>query len=356
MKDKIDKLLFCVRMLNLSKWFTNADTDDYRKRILSRSIFLYLDAFFIFAAQIKNTFNSRDLNTKSIHKKLNAIKHEYDNYHKIIRDKLGAHRQDLDIFQVYEYWNEIDLITLNYYITEVQDIYNLIHALNTIDIPAYSDFSIVSSTIIPNSDYGFVVSIDTLAPTRSNYIWRFQKNIDDKFNTRILQINSIIDSILYLKEMYPSDDLGIDLKRLVKSILIIDVINLLDNIFTNEQSQEHQTDSFYKIAQRINHNGYTVIIRYDKERNLEKEVMIRHVRNKICAHIDDKEPLKNLLKMLDFLPIDDICNLSNFLIKAYIESCSKDIRTQTMLLINTPLDSSVVGLKIKNTEFQKPFD
>jgi hypothetical protein len=99
MDEITKKTLYCVQMINLIKWFSNAGADVYKKRIISRSIFVYLDAFFNFAPQIKNSLESKDVNVKTIHEKIGKIRDEYEKYHSKIRDKLAAHRQDLPIIE-----------------------------------------------------------------------------------------------------------------------------------------------------------------------------------------------------------------------------------------------------------------
>ncbi len=64
MEELANKLLYSIRMINLIKWFSDVGYDDYRKRVISRSVFVYLDAFFNFAPQIKNTLEKRDVNVR----------------------------------------------------------------------------------------------------------------------------------------------------------------------------------------------------------------------------------------------------------------------------------------------------
>ena len=45
MEEVIKKLLYCIRMMNLIKQFSSIGNSDYKKRIISRYIFVYIDSF-----------------------------------------------------------------------------------------------------------------------------------------------------------------------------------------------------------------------------------------------------------------------------------------------------------------------
>lgn len=355
MNNIIEKLLYCVKMINLIKWLSNAGNTDYQKRIISRSIFVYLDAFFEFAPQVKNSLEKRDINVKATHEKIATIRTEYENYYATIRDKLAAHRQDLTILETFEIWNEIDLTTLDYFISEALDIYNLLHALKREEVPAYVDFPIITNIISPvsaNVIHTPVISSDSLALTRPNTISFLPINSIQK---RGSQINSIIDTLLYLFKLYPTEDLEVDLIRVVKSMIILDVINLLDNIYPfMPNDPRHKIESFLEISQLANLSGYNLLYQSHEARNQTLEEKIREVRNKICAHIDTVETLDNTLQLLDEVMINELIELFTETSNSFYSSCKLDIRTQILNINGEKLSSEVIS--VSNSGFIKDFE
>ncbi len=342
-------------MINLIKWLSNAGNTDHKKRIISRSIFVYLDAFFEFAPQVKNSLEKKDVNVKAIHEKIGIIRTEYENYYATIRDKLAAHRQDLSIVETFEIWNEIDITTLDYFITEVLDIYNLLHALKRDEVPAYMNFPITNRTITPISDNVLqtpTVSSDSLALTRPNTVSFLPLNPIQK---RGSQINSIIDTVMYLFKLYPNEDLGIDLMRLVKSMISVDTINLLDNLYPFTPSDpNHKIESFLEISQKAKLDGYHLLAQSHSARNQILETKIREIRNKICAHVDTVEMLDDTLKMLDELPLSELIELFIETRNSFYSSCKADIRTSILIINDEKLSSDVIS--VSNSGFIKDFD
>jgi hypothetical protein len=356
MEEVAKKLLYCVRMMNLIKWFSQAGSNDYRKRIISRSIFVYLDAFFNFAPQLKNTLEKKNINVKTIHEKISKIRDEYDSYHARIRDKLAAHRQDLPILELFEVWNEIDTTTLDYFISESLDIYNLLHALKREEIEPYSDFPITFLTIKPASvnipAAPVTLTSDNLALTRPNTVSFIPIN---DFQVRGSQINSIIEIIYYLGTMYPEDTQGKDFERLVKSILIVDVINLIDNIYPHTPTDvRYKIESFLEILQKHRLGGQAILEKLSIKRDVSLEGKIRGVRNKICAHVDDSDDLSHLFDLLDTLPIDDLNKVFIPAVDAFYKACNADFRTRLLLMNNMASGSDVIGTA--DTGFVEEFE
>ncbi len=355
MEELIKKTLYCVRMMNLVKRLSNVATNDYKKRIISRSIFVYLDAFFNFAPQIKNSLDKKDVNVKSINEKISKIRDEYEDYYSKIRDKLTAHRQDLPILETFEVWNDIDVTTLDYFITEVLDIYNLLHGLKRNEITSYSDFTIASVELKPStSNIPTTPSIasDNLALTRPNTISLVAIN---QIQYRGTQINSIIDTIYYLASILPDEAQSKDLERLIKSMLIVDLINLLDNLYPyNPSDGSHKIESFYEISNNENLKGYQILVQSYTTRNIALEERIRTIRNKICAHIDTTESLETLLDYLDKFTIDEFNLLFVPLRTAFKKSCQADVRTKMLLMNNIKFGDNVIA--VEDTGLIKDFE
>jgi hypothetical protein len=365
MEEIIKKLLYCIRMMNLIKQFSSIGNSDYEKRIISRYIFVYFDSFLVLAPILKNNINKglksknkskfTDSNIIEVEKKISEITIEYNSFYSILRDKVSAHRKDLSIIELCEVWNEIDVTALDYYISEALDIYNLLHSLEVNEIPKYIDFHSISKNISnfpDNINYKF--SSDNLALTRTNTIALIPSNDLQK---RVSQINSIIDTIQYIDSLYMKVCHNLDLERLIKSMLIMDILNLLENIYPHSPKKpEYKIDSLFEILKKSNGKSFKILTDFETKRNYELEKKITNVRNIICAHIDkDKNTLEECLGLLDTITLEELNQIYSQTFNAFEKSCEEDIILKRFLNIEQQILDNNNIVDIQNTLLIKDF-
>ncbi|MFM9264926.1 hypothetical protein [Tychonema sp. BBK16] len=344
MKELAEKVLYCVQMMRLIRWLTDFINDDYEKRVLARHILVYVDAFLKLAPVLKNQIKASGVKVNTVHEPLNCLRKDYA-FYATIRNKLSAHRQDLPLVDRIEAWKEIDHVTVNTFINDASQIYNLLNSLNFI-VPAF-----IESNDVGNSDLkfklenlakqegssGVELAMDNLAFSRPNTV---QKICTSEIEKRGSQVVSILDTIKVLRRLYPTLTLGKDTERLGKAMLIIDTINLIDNLYTKIYTDaKYKVNSFLEISQQHGHRSYQILKDAYEQRDINAEDGLRKVRNKIAAHVDNNpsQNLKDLLALLDFTTIEHLLQVFLPAQDAFMKCCQQHDKNLSFLCHGTPL-------------------
>jgi hypothetical protein len=302
---------------------------------------------------VKNTFNKSDPNVKAAAGKIASNRQEYEQTYASIRDKLGAHWQHLPMADLFGIWNDIDLTTVGYFVTESQDIYNLLHALDSTSIPVLNEIEVTIPPTHPREKQREInIAADSLALTRQNTISSLPTN---KIQIAGKRIVSIFDSYEIVSGLH-HPTLGNDVLRTTKAMMILDLISVVDNLYPYTASDpKHQQDSFLEILQRSNIPHQILIDA--RPRGQEISDRLRTVRNTICAHIENSttEPLNNLLTSLDQIDSDLLDQDFQFLSDVFEMLCRSDVRLEPLTLHKiTITGEGIIGTE--DTGLSKDFD
>ena len=80
MKKLAEKVLYCLQMMQLSRWLTTLIEDDYKKRVIARTVFVYLDAFLKLAPRLKNKIGKLGTNVDAVHEQLNQLTNDFESF------------------------------------------------------------------------------------------------------------------------------------------------------------------------------------------------------------------------------------------------------------------------------------
>ena len=360
MKELAEKILYCLQMMNLIDWLTHFVSDDHNKRILARHILVYLDSFLELAPQLNNKIKSQGYNVVSVKHKLNQLRQDYEKLYSEIRDKLAVHRQDLPFLQRIEAWNEIDNTTVKSFINDALNIYNELNNLSHVFSP-FTGFRSKQNCRLKNklktlnakNSNTPKISSDNLGNTRNNICCVIPCN---KMQQRCSQITSVLNTINFSQAIYPTLSLDKHTKRLGKAMIILDVFNLIDNLYPfNHSNPEYNIKSLLEICQTENLDKCLILQNSYNNRDTNTEDEFRQVRNKTAAHVDSKEILNNLLALLDSKDIQHLINkVFNPAYNAFQDWCQSDIATKVFLVDLNPEIKNV--LEIEDLGGHKPYD
>jgi hypothetical protein len=154
------------------------------------------------------------------------------------------------------------------------------------------------------------------------------------------QIVSVLDTLEILCGLYQTLTLGKDTERLGKAMLIVDLINLIDNLYPyTPTGSKHKIKSFLEISLDQGHRGYQTLKDAYDQRDTDAESKLREVRNRIAAHVDDNpsRSLEDLLALLDSTPLELMGKVFWSARNAFIKCCQEDTRTLSLLCHRQPL-------------------
>ena len=114
--EELRRLDVCFQFMDAAYLFCDEDVNDHCKRTVLRFIFIQLDNILKISRRAKNKLLNERLITKSdgeqIKNIIDVLSKSYDHAYDIIRDKIGAHSQPLDLISLLNWWNAIDQTTI----------------------------------------------------------------------------------------------------------------------------------------------------------------------------------------------------------------------------------------------------
>lgn len=345
-------------MMRLQYWTIGHIENDYVKRIFGRFLFTYLDSFTKLAPQLKNQIKQMGTNVSSIHERLKKLLDDYESDYAIIRDKLSAHRQILSLPETIECWNDIDLISVGYFIDECVEIYHELRILNP-TLPTYNDSADYQNTSLaeslkelPIENFKVTLSSDVLALTREKTVGLIPNG---EFQHKGSQIASIIDMLrIEYGILNTTNPANKDFDRILKSLIIVDTISLIDNLYpTTTANIVHQEKSFLELGEEVNQIGIKILADAHASLDTSRINRVRQIRNKISAHIDASTNITDLLNQLDQLDFIDIDKISVNQSKLFCSCCEKDVRSKLFLINNMELKDVIA---VEDTGAVKKFN
>lgn len=189
-----------------------------------------------------------------------------------------------------------------------------------------------------------MVASDNLAMIRENTVCSISLNDLQK---RGSQVVSIVQTLKFLYTLYSDFAIGQDTQRLIKSMIILDSINLINNLYPTKNQNKNKILSFLTICRQCNIQGYIILENAHKQRNFAEEQKLWEVRKKIAAHVDSVRNLDNLLCILDQVDINELQKVFISASEAFDSCCRSDLRTLTFSLEPSPV-AGVKSLSTKN--------
>lgn len=353
----IDKLNWIYRVIDTAYLFRNEDVNDFSKRVILRIIFVQVVNLLKIIGNIKNNLYREGLinqiERKQLEENIKILKKSYENSFDIVRDKLTAHGQPVDLIELVDWWQAIDYTTIEiiYHDSKtVQSDLKEIKDVKLLTIPDYFPIKIPSTSILSKSNNKAKMSADRLGLAKSNTIALIACHETQEKAQLIVSVISFLENNFELTRLLNNPE-GI-FKTILFDIgwmlVIIDLISLIDNMF-EETAHDKSLLAYWKNDM----DGYEYLISVNKQRNHEFETSIRAIRNTFCAHIDSKKSIKDLYSNFYSLDLSQIATYTVFLINGFYTACRKDVRTGTFLMNNMDIGGYE---DIKISSRTKPFD
>jgi hypothetical protein len=204
-----------------------------------------------------------------------------------------------------EAWNEVDLVSTSILTDDARNIYDLM-AEGNLDVPAYRELTGVNDQTIADSirasvsgtKPGVRFGADDLAITQPQTVTLIP--VDD-IQRKVMQVLGIIDGLKHSNLLHGLLAGAIELRRIARSLLVLDTINLTDNVLAEATGGSAPADSLIALAKVKMPGESKVLEQAAASRDRVAEGRIRELRNKIAAHVDAQDDLGDLLTRLDTL-------------------------------------------------------
>lgn len=320
--DQLD-LLFQLKTSNLS---------DFNKRAVLRFYFIGIDNFLKLIGWIKNeTRRNRKLSAaevKELERLISVLRTSYEAAYDLIRDKLTAHQQELDLVETITWWNEIDSDTIGIFQSDVLEIRSLL-------VKAYPPLAIGIDPLLldwsdehPSTNFSRVqMNVTRLSMAIPNAVSLLPGVGSQQKAAMVSAALRFIRSDFYFtlkgqnwtsKQQYLLFEIG-------WLLVIIDITSILDCIYDNAKEL-----SLLTLWTQERMEGASVLARFSRDHSLE--VKMREVRNKFAAHLDSALTLDACRKLLIDLDLQQIYEYCTALANAFLDGCHSDIRTRLFLV------------------------
>lgn len=301
----MDKIQYCLKEILLIKNLLEINNSGFYKRLLSRVIAIRIPDFIKFSFAYNKSLPPNYSNKQKIKNELNGLDSIYKEFMKTQRDKLGAHFQDLDLFERIELWLKIDFETIIFFINCTLEIYEFFSSsseyknIRLLFQPISQQQQLIKKISEKNNQLDIenntYASSDILGMSRFN---TSQAIFGSEMNNKSSILKSIEIILNYDLEMMIIASENKELSNVFKEMFINDVINYYDNLITRvvKPGALQEMDGFDKFVNDNNYPEANKIIN-DFKINFKDEYInnLRNFRNKLCSHIDDKKDINNLL-------------------------------------------------------------
>ena len=378
------KIYFCISQIKITQNLLSIIESDFFARVISRKIIIRIPDFINLTRRYNNSNITDNVLKQNLKEKLNNLSDEFDNKLKLQRHKLSAHFQDLEFSQRVDSWSTISKNEIDDFYTKVIEIYNLLENQNDYKEVLESNFELSEQEIINIQNAVNKKDIES-TPHFSNDILSITRN-----NTgAIIPCHPIQDKILSLNSIHLMVDFEIYLykkletgayKKLIKTILINDIVSFIDNLITKENSQyigldniiDLQLHPWNKFSYTIDKPNTFYLIKqskYDFKPDNEIQVAqnilnaflltfklnsiakIRDIRNKLGSHIDTNDSIEDIIILLNDLNTEHLIKIYSSFYHLFLKICNSVGYLKMLIMSPTKMH----GISAMSTQPEKMF-
>lgn len=328
----LEKYGHIMRVIDTLYLALNERFSDHAKRVLLRYLFIQIDNLEKLASRLKNQLVAAGyLNSKQRDDVEAAISHLLKSYTKsldVVRDKIAAHAQHIDLASFLMLWNTVDatLIELLYQdLKALEDSFRISNKL--IHEPVGADFAPLSGVAgtrwapptspILAMDRSGLTRADSVAIVPMHVVQETTQLAVTTVDALLLdfELTAIVDNpaTVYNKYLF---DIG-------WWMAITDTCALIDTLFT----ETTYAQSLIEVWRDNDIKGVDVLNQLATMRHHSFENQVRLVRNRLAAHIDAVQPLAQLNAEYESINLLMLHSYSHVLLQTFQQACARDVRT-----------------------------
>lgn len=347
----IEQIHMCLNEIWMIKQLIDLKiSDDFCSRLLSIYATIRIDDITkIWSHQIPKEVMERHLTDN--------VKEQYNQELRLVRDKLGAHYQNLgdsdnlfDIVNLFKSINYANIICLIETIFSVESTIEQNH-INPHGFQRIEDLNLVrkvlSSLYSDNQAHITNGTLDILGINKGALISTTQGQI------KAQHLRSIEKMIMIAYELLKQPYISIEVKHMFKRLYITLVYNYHDNLITRTdisnnaiQFEEGFDILFKKLITKNDNKSMLEKAFNDFERIYNISLIIkkyRNIRNEACAHLDEKSTVEEINQKLDSLNINELNKKYKNMLSMFNYICKNVFCLQMMTL---PAHSPIYGVQM----------
>lgn len=306
------------------------------KRNYLRFFFIQIDNFLktvdIFKKELHTNSKITTQQKKSLNSKIRTFENSYDSRYDIIRDKISAHNQEIDLLGIVEWWNEIDFITIKSFYDEIIEIKQYIEDNSDIQFTKIQDFEKIDyQNTFFQEKKDFYLDNGRLGVVSQNSISQISMhNLQEKHQLIQSIINFLKGNLEFTALLNnPQTYYKTNLFNISWHLIITDYISFIDNLFKDIDNKYVKSDNLIKIWGKENISGLNLLKELKDYRENFFEEQIKEVRNKFSAHIDSNLPIEDLNELFDKIDLEKLYKTIQNHVNQYLIACKNDIRTSS---------------------------
>lgn len=354
------KIHFCVTQIIRIKNLVEILDSDFFARVISRKIIVRIDDFIDLTRIYNNSAVTDSVFKKNLKKQLNELDNEFKNCLILQRHKFSAHIQDLEFGLRIDSWANISYKNIIFFHNKIIEIYELLKnqpyfiPINTNDFALSRKIINKIQAVVKDKDIESspMASTDILAMTRFNSSGAMIPchPIQDK----VLTLNSIVIMLDFEIELYKCLE-DMQYKYVLQTLIINDIISFVDNIITplsnNSTSPNNSTDK--GLDELLDNRD--ILDKFLHNFNLDTLAELRIIRNKLGAHIDRKDLLKDIIGLLEHHNFDNTIAIYNNFLNILYKICNNTFHLKHLTLPPTKMHGCLeVSHKPEKTFFVNP--
>lgn len=346
LKEEVVKLAYLYKSIDSLMLIKDSNLSDSVKRNYMRFFFITIDNVLKNVRFIKNQVKSKGLLDKTeiriLTEQIDTLSNSFEGSYDVIRDKISAHQQEMELDKVLIWWGEITETTLTVLFHDLDNIRaSLSKAFKEFEDRIvnqsllFNDIEMTVGTGIPK----FGTSRTSLANGNSVAMIASKGR-----QTKEALISSAIE---FMKEDFfltiefdnsGTNQAGAVLFDIGWLLAIVDFVSFLDCLYKDHSDDSGNiTDkSLATYWKDESIAGLNTLLAIPRNSQLEAEIL--KVRNTMSAHLDSKQTLIDTYSSYASLNLQEINLYINRFVNAYFSACREDIRTKLNPMNGISLD------------------
>jgi hypothetical protein len=365
-ETRLEKIRHIAQELELCLAIVEALPGDHLRRVLARRLVVRAKDFIEHCRQLRRPLVAAGFSVTDFHRRKEDYASALLEYFPLLRDRMGAHLQDVDFLNRLEVWSSVEVVKLSYFVEGAREIY--VNALGGMGISGYQPYARMAEFdddlfvrqlgAIHNAEMNDDrprIAVDLVAGSRPQdavIINESPPRLRSKQIVSLIEWGELAQQLLRLFAPF------VNATRIIKSMLVTDVVSLADCLVTRSLTPgAAQKMKGLDDLLRESDEDPTDIVAFKTVFRFEEALTdLRSVRDKIGGHVDvdAATALASLLTSLDQVSTLDVFRFWDKMRSTFNSTCRRVLWLRLYLTHNEPLQG--VTSVSRPSEYMTPFN